>query len=192
MRLFLAIEVPGAWRREAARALRALTAALHDDARPLLRPVAADRLHLTVRFLGEVDGALLAPLQAALAGAVPPVAVDLALAPAGSFGPAARTSVVWLGVGGDLDGLRTLAARVDGAVIAAGLALDPREPHEARPHLTLARVRPRAGAAGRRAIAHATAALASPPPLPQRPEQLVLIHSRLTGDGPRYEVLQRL
>ena len=192
MRLFLAIAIPDAWRREAARALDELTAALDDGARPLLRPVAADRLHLTLRFLGEVDSALLAPLQRALAEAVPRVAVDLELAPAGSFGPAARTSVAWLGVGGDLAALRDLAARVERAVVAAGLPRDPRAPREPRPHLTLARVRPRAAAAQRRAIAHAVAALAPPPPLPHRSEQLVLIHSRLTGDGPSYEALQRL
>ena len=188
MRLFLAIEIPDAWRREATRALGALTAALDDGARPLLRPVDADRLHLTVRFLGEVDGTLLAPLRSALAEAVPPVAVDLALAPAGSFGPPARTNVAWLGVGGDREALRDLAARVERAVAAAGLPPDRREP---RPHLTLARVRPRATAAQRRAIAHAVAALAPPPPLPHRAERLALVHSRLTVNGPDYEVLAR-
>ena len=188
MRLFLAIEIPDAWRREAARALGALTAALDAGARPLLRPVGADRLHLTVRFLGEVDDALLAPLRTALAAAVPPVAVDLELAPAGSFGPAARTSVAWLGVGGDLETLRALAARVERAVAAAGLPPDRREP---RPHLTLARVRPRATAAQRRVIAQAVAALAPPPPLPHRAERLALIHSRITVNRPDYDVLAR-
>ena len=155
MRLFVAIELPDAWLREAARALDALAAALGDDA-DALRPVTPDRMHLTLRFLGEVDAGRVPALDAALRESVPPVAVDLELAATGTFGAPARTSVVWLGLGGDLDALRALAARVESAVAASGLPPDDRP---LRPHVTLARVRRQASPAQRRAIA-------SPPPSP--------------------------
>ena len=187
MRLFLAVELPEPWLREAARALDALTAALGDDA-SVLRPVALDRMHLTVRFLGEVDEELAPALDAALRESVPPVGVDLELTAAGTFGSAARTSVVWLGLGGDLDALRALAGRVEAGVEAAGL---PPERRELRPHVTLARVRQRASASQRRAIARGVAALDAPPPHAHRAGEVVLVRSHLGAGQPRYEVLGR-
>lgn len=187
MRLFVAIELPEPWLREAARALDALTAALGDDA-DVLRPVALGRMHLTVRFLGEVDEELVPALDAALRAAVPPVGVDLEPNAPGTFGSAARTSVVWLGLGGDLDALRALAGRVESAVEAVGL---PAERRELRPHVTLARVRQRASATQRRAIASAVSALDPPGPHPHRVAEVVLVRSHLGAGQPRYEVLGR-
>ena len=187
MRLFLAVKLPEPWLREAGRALDALTAALGDDA-SVLRPVALDRMHLTVRFLGEVDEERVPALDTALHKSVPPVGVDLELTAAGTFGSAARTSVVWLGLGGDLDALRALAGRVEAAVEAAGLPPDRRE---LRPHVTLARVRQRASASQRRAIAAAVAALDTPPQHAHRASEVVLVRSHLGAGQPRYEVLGR-
>ena len=187
MRLFLAIELPEPWRREAARTLDALTAALGDDA-SVLRPVALDRMHLTVRFLGEVEEEAVPALDAALRETAPPVGVDLELAATGTFGAVARTSVVWLGLAGDLDALRALAVGVEDAVAAAGL---PPERRELRPHVTLARVRQRASASQRRAIAHAVAALDPLRPHPHRAGEVVLVRSHLGAGQPRYEVLGR-
>ena len=187
MRLFLAIELPGPWRREAARTLDALTATLGDDAN-MLRPVALDRMHLTVRFLGEVDEELAPALDAAFRASVPPVGVDLELTAAGTFGSAARTSVVWLGLGGDLDALRALAGRVEAGVEAAGL---PPERRELRPHVTLARVRQRASASQRRAIAAAVGDLDATPQHAHRAGEVVMVRSHLGTGQPRYEVLGR-
>ena len=187
MRLFLAIELPDPWLREAARALDALAAALGDDA-DVLRPVALDRMHLTVRFLGEVEEEVVPALDEALRASVPPVGVDLELTAPGTFGSAARTSVVWLGLGGDLDALRALGGRAESAVEAAGL---PRERRELRPHITLARVRQRAAAAQRRALAAAVGALDAPAPHLHRAVEVVLVRSHLGAGQPRYEVLGR-
>lgn len=187
MRLFVAVELPEPWLREAARALDVLTATLGDHAE-VLRPVAPDRMHLTVRFLGEVDEERLPALDEALRESVPPVGVDLELAAPGTFGSAARTSAVWLGLGGDLEELRALAGRVESAVEAAGL---PSERRELRPHVTLARVRQRASAAQCRAIASAVATLALPAPHPHRAVEVVLVRSHLGAGQPRYEVLGR-
>ncbi|MYE31644.1 MAG: RNA 2',3'-cyclic phosphodiesterase, partial [Chloroflexi bacterium] len=106
----------------------------------------------------------------------------------GTFGSAARTSVVWLGLGGDVDALRALAGRVETAVEAAGL---PPERRELRPHVTLARVRQRASTAQRRALAAAVGALDAPGPHPYRAVEVVLVRSHLGAGQPRYEVLGR-
>ena len=183
MRLFLAIEPPEAWRRAAATAL----ATLDEQHSGLLRPVRPELLHLTLRFLGEVEEARLEPLQAALRETVPPVEIQLALGAAGLFG-GSRGGAVWLGVGGDLEGLRALAARAEDAVVAAGL---PEERRELRPHLTIARVRRQARGPERRAIAASVRALGEPDAAPFVARELVLVRSWLRPEGPRYRALER-
>ena len=183
MRLFLAIEPPEAWRRAAAAALATLDE-LHPD---LLRPVRPELLHLTLRFLGEVGEERLEPLRAALREAVPPVDVPLELGAAGMFG-GSRGGALWLGVGGDLEGLRALAARAEQALVAAGL---PEERRELRPHLTIARVRRQARAAERRAIAASVRSLAAPAAAPFVARELLLVRSWLRPEGPRYRALAR-
>ena len=184
-RLFVAVEVPDGW-RDAARAARAAV-----DGRQSglpLRWVDPALMHLTLRFLGEVDEQALEPLQRELAAGVPPVDVELALGPAGSFGAPGRTAVAWLAVRGDGEGLRALAERVEAAVVAAGL---PSEDRPLRPHLTLARVRRGASTQQRRAVAEAIAALDPPPPAAFRARSVALVRSHLGREGPRYETLSR-
>lgn len=188
MRLFVALEAPERWREEAAEAQRALANALPKPTRDRLRPVDPALMHLTLRFLGEVDEGGVDALQAALDGHVDPFTLNLSLAAAGTFGPAARTSVAWLGVGGDVEGLRTLAARIEDAISAAGL---PREDRDLSPHLTLARVHRSARPPDRRAIAEAIGALPPPPPCPVTARELLLVRSHFGGARPRYEVLSR-
>lgn len=185
MRLFVAIEAPEEWRAEAACIQQALPATVRQQVR-LVDPV---NMHVTLRFIGEVNEAALPALHDALDRALPPVRVDLSLDGIGTFGAPARTSVVWLGVGGKLDGLRSLASGADEAVAQA---LDL--PHEGRPynpHITLGRVRQQVSADERREIVAATRAIAPPPALPFTASEVVLIRSHLGPGGSRYEVLGR-
>ena len=105
VRLFISVELPETW-RDAARAARA---ALERQVEATLRWVDPKLMHLTLRFLGEVPEQEVGRLRDVLDG-VPPVDVQLALEEAGTFGPASRTAVVWLAIGGDGDGLRATAA----------------------------------------------------------------------------------
>ena len=184
MRLFVALETPGEW-REAARAARR---AFERELDAPMRWIDPALLHLTVRFLGEVDEERLPPLQRALSERVPPVDVTLRLDGAGAFGPPTRTTAAWLGVGGDGDELRALAERVEAAVVAAGL---PPEGRAFSPHLTVARVARRASREQRQAIAEAVARLPAPPPAPFRARSVTLMRSHLGSAGPRYEALSR-
>jgi 2'-5' RNA ligase len=184
MRLFVALEVPDGWREAA----RATTESVARASGVRLRAVDPALMHLTLRFLGDVPDAAVPQLVEALAGTVPPVDVALELAPAGTFGPPARTQVVWLGVGGELDALQALAARVETAVRAAGL---PPEDRPLRAHLTLARLGRQLDAAERRAVAEAVHHLEAPPPLTFRAREAVLVRSYLGNPQPRYEVIAR-
>ena len=229
MRLFVAIEVPEAWREAAWRIGAALDEAARDEtahdratrdeatrdettrdeatrdratrdkaARGVLRRVDRSRMHLTLRFLGEVEDELLPALRRELERHIRSASLELALGHPGTFGGPARTSVVWLGVTGDLAQLHTLADEVEEAIISAGLVSGGQASgapsagrHQLRPHLTVARVRRSARPAQRRALAAAVEAVAAPPPQRFRVERLVLVRSQLRGDGPRYDEIAR-
>jgi 2'-5' RNA ligase len=184
MRLFVALEVPDGWRDAA----RATTDAIMDAAGIELRRVDPARMHLTLRFLGEVADEHVPALRAALANHAPPVDFELSLGAAGTFGPPARTSVVWLGVDGDLQALHALVVRIEAAVGQAGL---PPSEEGFTPHLTLARVGRTSSPAERRAIAEAARAVEAPAPSPFRAHEVVLVRSHLGGGPPRYEVIDR-
>ena len=192
MRLFIALEVPGAWCAAAAAQQQALVAALPSEVRPALRLVRPELMHLTLRFLGEVDEGGVDSLQAALDG-LAPFEVALALERAGTFGPAPRTGVVWLAVASEpageldqLDVLQRLVGQVELAVRLAGRRGDAR-PFSA--HLTLARLARGATAEERTAVAEAVRGLDAPLPIPFVARELLLVRSYLEGPAPRYEVL---
>ncbi len=190
MRLFIALEAPPAWQQAASEAQRALQEALPLPARDLLRMVDPALMHLTLCFLGEIEDAALAPLQASLAEQVRSVDLVLSLGAVGTFGPPQRTSVAWLGIEDDVEGLRALAAKVDEAVRVAGLAGDGRP---FAPHLTLARVRRQAERPDRAVIARAAEELAplSAEMTRARMREVALVCSHLGASQPRYEVLGR-
>ncbi len=191
MRLFVAIEVPDGWRAVVSEARAGLDAALDRETAARLRWVEPESMHLTLRFIGEVDRAQAGLLSAAL-DAVGAVDLRLSLGEAGTFGSPARTQVVWLAVGDDEDGLLALADRVEQAVAGCGLATDDRASRRRlRAHLTLARIQRRATRDQRVAIAGAVTALDTPAPPSLRAKSIVLVRSHL-GSGPvRYELLSR-
>jgi 2'-5' RNA ligase len=142
------------------------------------RWVEPDSLHLTLRFLGNLEPDALERVRDELSsvrGAPFPLALD----GRGTFGPRAAPRVVWIGVGEGLEACAALAASVEAACERAGL-----EP-EARPwrgHVTLARARTE----GDR-----LPPLPAPPPLaPWTVEEFALYESRLRQQ-PRYIPLQR-
>lgn len=141
MRTFIAIELP----EPVKEALGALS-------RRLQRPgervtwVPADRIHLTLRFLGELDEEAIAKLSAILsdeyAGMAP---FALSVAEVGAFPNVRRPSVIWAGVGPVDGGVQAAQAVAEQAARASGL---PAEKKAFRPHLTLARIRDRRAASG--------------------------------------------
>lgn len=185
MRLFVAIEAPEDW----VDAAREVQRSLPDLVRRRARLTDPANLHITLKFIGEVEETELPIICHTLAEALPPVNVDLSLGGLGTFGTPARTSVVWLAVAGNLEALTALARRADAAAAEAlGLPLDDRPYH---PHLTIARVRQSVPPAERRQIADAVRAMQPPPPTSFTAHEAVLIHSTLGPDGARYECLGR-
>lgn len=134
LRLFVALDLPEAHRREIGRRAAALKARL-----PPARWVAADNLHLTLAFLGAAGEERLPDLAAALrpafAGGAP---LELEVAGGGTFPPGRPARVAWVGLRGG-PGLLELQRAVAAAACAC-LGLEP-ERRPFHPHVTLARPR---------------------------------------------------
>jgi RNA 2',3'-cyclic 3'-phosphodiesterase len=145
---------------------------------PGYRWVEPDSLHLTLRFLGNLEPEALQRVRDELAG-VRGTPFQLALDGRGTFGPRTAPRVVWIGVSVGLDVCAALATRVEAACQRAGLEPEPRR---FQAHVTLARARSEGERLPR---------LPDPPKLtPWSVEDFALYESRLRQQ-PRYVVLER-
>ncbi|HLQ62188.1 MAG TPA: RNA 2',3'-cyclic phosphodiesterase [Candidatus Acidoferrales bacterium] len=173
IRTFVGIPVP-----EGHRAALEPQLAAWAEAAPAFRWVAAENLHLTLRFLGGVQAAVAEALARELAELAAP-AFELQLGGLGSFGRGRRVRVIFLRLEKGEPEAAVLARRVEEA--CRSLRLPPEErPFNA--HLTLARARDRFGAP--------LPELPSPPELPGwRAAELIVYRSRLGRQGARYEAV---
>ena len=122
-RLFVAIRPPEAVRDLLIDTMEGADLRWQDD----------DQLHLTLRFIGEVERPLANDLAAALSSvAFPPF--DLAIQGVGRFDHG-RRGALWAGVR-PKEELNALAAKIERACQATGLQPERRAYH---PHITLAR-----------------------------------------------------
>lgn len=184
LRLFVAVELPAAIRRE----LDAVAAALlpHCPA-GALRWVRPEGIHVTLKFLGAVDPARVEAINTALRlGLAGQRAFRLRPGALGSFGGRRNLRVVWVGVDGDTARLTDLAAAVERAFVPLGF---PTEQLALNAHLTLARVRDDAPPADRRRIAAAIDGFAAPPFTAFPVERVSLMRSTLGPGGARYDAL---
>lgn len=178
VRSFLAVDPGEAARAEAAACAERLRAGPGGSAVRWGRP---ESYHVTLRFLGDVEAARLAPLAervaAELAESEP---FELRLGAVAGFPSARRPRVVVLGLEPEAP-LVELAERVERAVRAEGLS-EADKPFRA--HLTLGRAK------GRRAPELAGAA--PPEPAVFRVREVVLYASELRRGGAVHTPLHRL
>jgi 2'-5' RNA ligase len=184
MRCFVAVDVSPAVRER----LAAVQATLRKDAAEAdVRWADPGRIHLTLKFLGEVPDAQVPAVRAAVeaaAGGSGPIRLDAR--GVGAFPNARRPRVVWAGVTGDVDGLVRLAAAVEATVARLGY---PAEARPFRAHLTLGRVRsPRVPASLVTAMAEAASVELGSWSVPD----VVLYRSHLRPTGAVYEPLARV
>ena len=93
-------------------------------------------LHITLRFIGEVDFPTFEEIGEALAGIVAPP-FDLQLQGIGHFPPRGLPTTLWIGLSPS-EGLQSLRRRIDRQLASIGLELSHRK---YLPHLTIARIR---------------------------------------------------
>jgi RNA 2',3'-cyclic 3'-phosphodiesterase len=176
MRLFLAVEFESGLRRalrEATAPLRALV--------PDAGWVAEDRLHLTLKFLGEQPETLVAPLSAAVTEiAARHWPVPMELRGVGAYPNLRRPRVIWLGIA-PTPKLELLQHDVEEGCAALGLEVEGKP---FRPHLTIGRLR---GTENRDAVRElARVARGVRFRADTTLSAIELVHSTLTPAGPRY------
>jgi 2'-5' RNA ligase len=174
VRAFFGLPLPDSQRA----ALAAYVAACAERA-PEFRWTPEANLHLTLRFLGQVERLAVEEIADRLAARSLP-AIDLELGELGTFKRGRLVRVVWLGLKSGGEAAKKLAAEIEAECVNAGLEGEKRP---FRAHLTLARARPRDGALL--------------PPLPEPPQlgawrasELVLYSSRLGRAGSVYDPLR--
>jgi len=126
-RLFVAIDLPAAVKTPLAR-LR-----INLDG---VRPVPAEQLHLTLRFIGDVDTPTLELVKSSLAE-IHAEPFSLAVSGLGHFPPSRFPRVLWVGVE-PVPLLLQLQHKVELAVRSAGIAVEERP---FSPHITIARLK---------------------------------------------------
>lgn len=167
-RLFVAIRPP--------EPIRDLLIDAMDDS-PVLRWVGDEQLHLTLRFIGEVERPLADDIADSL-GRVRYPAFALEVAGAGRF-EQRNGGALWAGVA-PRKPVAELAAKVERACQSAGLEAERRAFH---PHITLARYN-RRNAQAARDFERRHARLSSEPFAVDR---FILFESRLSRHGAHYE-----
>lgn len=138
MRLFVALEIPAAVRDNLTtlvKDFRALSSQLSDK-RP--RWVPPENLHVTLKFIGEVDSGKLEGIRAALSKVCCHAPVDMKFRGLGFFPNEKHPRVLWAGMEFSPN-LAVLAAAVGHALETRNFA---REQRAFMPHLTIARFEP--------------------------------------------------
>jgi 2'-5' RNA ligase len=182
VRLFVALNLPDAEKQRLHEATTGLRAGA-----PGVRWTAPESVHLTLKFLGEVQDARVDAIGARLTGvAARHAPLALALGGVGGFPTLGRARVWWIGIARS-EALLGLQADVEDAMEAEGFT---REARPYAPHLTIGR-----GARGAR-----------PVPAPQAHELAAAVHyaaawhvetvdlmrSHLRRSGAIYEPVARL
>jgi RNA 2',3'-cyclic 3'-phosphodiesterase len=126
IRLFIAIAIPEGVKAEIAGLGRSIPAA---------RSVPVEQMHLTLKFIGEVESSRLLDIREVLLEISRPT-FSLSLQGVGTFPPRGIPRVLWAGVH-PLDNLLALRMAIEKKLAEIDI---PREKQKYAPHLTLARL----------------------------------------------------
>lgn len=171
-RLFVAIRPPASVRQLLLAAMGGISGA---------RWQSDDQLHLTLRFIGEVDRHLAGDVHAAL-GAVHHAPFELALNGIGCFDRRGFPDAVWAGVTPH-EQVKALHRKIDAALVRVGMPPDERA---FLPHITIARLNRSAGPIGN--LLEEAGGLSSPV---FTVDNFALFESDLTHEAAVYSVVER-
>ena len=171
-RLFVAIRPPASVRALLLGAMGGISGA---------RWQSEDQLHLTLRFVGEVDRHRGGDIHAAW-GAIHHAPFEIALNGIGAFERRGQADTVWAGVAPH-EPLKALHKKVDAALTRVGVAPDQRA---FLPHVTLARLKRSSGPVGN--LLEQSGGLTSPL---FAVDHFALFESTLTPEGAVYTIVER-
>jgi 2'-5' RNA ligase len=185
VRVFIAVDIPLVAKDILAQTVRQLQMNIPTG----VRWVDPGGIHLTLKFLGNVDSSRVNDILAAMKHVAEEFQgrkFQLALSGLGLFPNTKQPRVLWAGTDGDLDTLRSLQALVDEVVSRLGFS---RENRPFRPHLTIGRVREGAPPEARRFIGEVVIKTPLPSVDAWEVDAIHLVRSTLTPDGAIYTSL---
>ncbi len=127
IRLFVGIPLP----RDILQRLQLLAAGLEGA-----RWISPENMHLTLRFIGEIDEYQVDDINDALSG-IHDCAFELAISGVETFGRGHMVHTIWAAVGGGA-ALTHLQGKIESALVRSGLEPERRK---YTPHVTLARIK---------------------------------------------------
>ena len=136
IRSFIAIDLPDATRQGLAAVQEQLR-----QSRGGVRWVKPSSIHLTLKFLGNIQAAQVEDIALAVAQEIrdqPPI--TLGAAGLGAFPSRRKPRVIWIGMEGEVQRLTRIQSRVENALEPLSFV---REKRPFRPHLTIGRVKDR-------------------------------------------------
>ncbi len=135
IRSFIAIELPATVKQE----LTTLEDILKKRCPQVVRWVDPQSIHVTLKFLGDVDSDRIDEINMAIDEATHGMSpFHLELKDLGVFPNLNRVNIIWVGATGDLDKLIFLQKQIESNMEQLGFT---REDRDFTPHLTLGRVR---------------------------------------------------
>ncbi len=181
MRLFIAIEFPSP--------VRDHLVGVQETLRPRLGRstiIAPDNLHLTLKFLGEVDGARNAALQESLAKVKASGPIHLFPSGLECFPLRGPVRIVAVALAGEVEKLLGIQHAIEQRCKFLGFEQERRE---YRPHVTIARARPTLPPGFRDAATEASTSLWPGPAF--EAAEFVLVKSDLRPQGSQYTPIAR-
>jgi len=104
-----------------------------------LRWIKNDNIHLTLRFLGEIDNKNHDKIFEAMNNAAEDTrSLNLSLTGLGMFPDENHPTVIWVGIGGEVEELRQMAEKCDYYLTVKGFEIKKRH---FRPHITIGRIK---------------------------------------------------
>ena len=186
LRLFIAVKLPEML-HTALMTLQERVERL--DPQHMIRWVANDSLHLTLKFLGDAPADQVEAILGAMQAASDTSPFTLRLEQIGAFPNLRAPRVVWLGVAGEMAALHQLRDAVERTVSPLGF---PTEARPFSPHLTLGRARPYADKAAVAAVGEALSKLTVEPMEAWQITEFVLMRSDTHPEGAVYTVVGRV
>ena len=183
LRVFCAIELPQEVRAQASRYIATLREAATSVRAGWCNE---EKLHLTLKFFGDVEEARIPNLSRAIERAASLArSFELILRGTGAFPPAGMPRVLWLGVVDTSGGLAELQHHTEDECEDVGFARERKRFH---PHLTIARLRSPEGARALAAL-HKSMEFESPA---FTVNEIVLMRSEQAPHGSRYTPLEKI
>jgi len=185
IRCFIAVELEEGIQKNIAKLQSRLQKKLLGDSK--IRWVKPERIHLTLKFLGDVDDIALPEICSAVSrAAAMNQPFDFEIGNCGCFGSGDSARILWVGVTQGQEDLETLHQAVDANLADIGF---PPERRKFNPHLTLARIRNTASGRNARKIINQL----EPTVLGgQNASEITVFQSELTPAGPIYTPLHHV